>query len=387
MRFFTTIIIFSLFFSCKEVKKEPKKDSPFNTVSNKISQKTIKYAKGFKIEKQPSGITIITITSPWPNAENIFTYALVPLEKAPYITLNTNDYDAIVTTPVKKVIATSTTHIPILESFGVEKSLIGFPSTKYISSKKTRKLIANGQIKEIGKNENINTEMILELQPDLVIGFSINNQNKTYSTIQRSNIPVVYNGDWTEETPLGKAEWIKFIAPFYGLEKKADSIFNNIEAKYLEAKAIAKKATTTPIVLSGAIYKDVWYAPGGNSWASQFIKDANANYIYKDTKNTGSLPLSWETVLEKGQHADFWISPDQFTTYSDMKNSSAHYAQFDAFKNKNIYSFSGTVGDTGGLLYYELGPTKPDLILKDLIHIFHPELLQNYKPFFFKPLE
>ncbi|MBU2997412.1 ABC transporter substrate-binding protein [Cellulophaga baltica] len=387
MRFFTTIIIFILLFSCKETKKEPIENSPFNSTTPKISGETIKYAKGFKIEKQTSGVTIITITSPWPNAEKSFKYALIPLEKAPYITLNKDEYDAIVTTPVNKIIATSTTHIPVLESFGVEESLIGFPSTEYISSKNTRKLITNGQVKEIGKNESINTEMVLELQPDLVIGFSINNQNKTYNTIQRANIPVVYNGDWTEETPLGKAEWIKFIAPFYGLEKKGDSIFNAIEKNYIDAKSIAKKATIKPTVLSGAMYKDVWYAPGGNSWASQFIKDANATYIYNDTNETGSLSLSWETVLEKGQHANFWISPDQFTTYSDMETSSPHYSQFDSFKNKNVYSFASTIGETGGLLFYELGPTKPDLILKDLIHIFHPELLPNYKPFFFKPLK
>lgn len=378
--FFLLLLIIS--FSCKQEKKQGETTAENATITTDIT-----YAKGFSIEKLASGVTIIKLTSPWPNAKTVFTYALVPKEKAAYITLNKDEYDAIVTVPVEKIVVTSTTHIPVLEALNVEHTLIGFPDTKYISSSKTRALIAKGQVKELGNNESINTEMLLELHPDLVVGFSIDSQNKTYETIQRSNIPVVYNGDWTEETPLGKAEWIKFFAPFFDVEQKADSIFTEIETSYNNAKILAQQAKISPTVLSGALYKDVWYLPGGNSWAAQFTKDANANYIYSDTNETGSLSLSWESVLEKGKTAEFWISPSQFTTYADMAENSLHYKQFDAFKNKKIYTFAGTIGETGGLLYYELAPNRPDLVLKDLIHILHPELITDYKPFFFKPLE
>ncbi|MGB1210910.1 MAG: ABC transporter substrate-binding protein, partial [Lacinutrix venerupis] len=54
---------------------------------------------------------------------------------------------------------------------------------------------------------------------------------------------------------------------------------------------------------------------------------------------------------------------------------------------KKIYSFSNTTGQNGGVLYYELGTIRPDLVLKDIIKICHPELLENYEPFFFKKLE
>tara|TARA_R110000868_G_scaffold175564_1_gene412645 strand:- start:1906 stop:3048 length:1143 start_codon:yes stop_codon:yes gene_type:complete len=380
MKYFSIIASLFLLFSCKSDKS--KKD-----IVSIAPQKNIKYAKGFSIEKQASGITILHITSPWPNAKTSFRYALVPKEKAAFITLNKDEYDAIVNVPIETIVVTSTTHIPVLEALNAEHTLIGFPDTKYISSPKTRALITNGQVKELGNNEAINTEMLLALQPELVVGFSIDSQNKTYETIQRSNIPVVYNGDWTEETPLGKAEWIKFFAPFFGAEEKADQIFAEIESTYNSAKELAKNATTTPIVISGAMYKDVWYLPGGNSWAAQFLKDANAKYVYQDTQETGSLSLSWESVLEKGKTADFWISPSQFTSYSAMAESSPHYTQFDAFTTKKIFTFAGTTGETGGLLYYELAPNRPDLVLKDLIHILHPELVPDYEPFFFKPLE
>lgn len=347
----------------------------------------MKYAKGFSVEKSNSGITTIKITSPWPNAESAFTYALIPRDILASITLNKEDYDAIVTVPVERIVVTSTTHIPALEALGVDETLIAFPDTKYISSEKTRMRVDSGDIKELGNNESLNAEMVIELQPDLVVGFSINSQNKTYETIHRSNIPVVYNGDWAEETPLGKAEWIKFFAPFFQKEKAADQIFNTIESSYLEAKSLAESAAVKPNVLSGALYKDVWYTPGGKSWAAQFLKDANANYIWEATPETGSLSLSWEAVLAAGQYSDFWIGPAQFTSYKSLEDGSLHYKQFDAYKNKKVFTFAKTEGATGGLLYYELAPHRPDIVLKDLIHILHPDLLPDYQPYFFKPLD
>lgn len=380
MRITFIISIVLCFFSCKELKKESLPESQASTTV------PIEYAQGFTINKMSSGIIQINISSPWPNAKTGFKYALVPKDKMASITLNNGEYDAIVAIPVDNIVATSTTHIPTLEALGVIDKLIGFPDTQYISSKETRKRIENGLIKELGNNESINTEMVIELNPEVVIGFSINSQNKAYETLQRSNIPVAYNGDWTEETPLGKAEWIKFFAPFFQKEQMADSIFKEIADSYNSTKALAKKGIKQPSVLSGALYKDVWYLPGGNSWASKFLEDANTEYPWSDTEQTGSLNLSIESVLAKGQHTDFWISPSQFTSYQEMQDTNVHYLQFDAFKNKNIYTFANTKGETGGLLYYELAPNRPDLVLKDLIRIFHPTLLPEHELFFFKPL-
>ena len=273
-----------------------------------------------------------------------------------------------------------------MEALGVIDKLVGFPDTKYISSKETRKRIDKGLVKELGNNESINTEMAIALHPEVVFGFSINSQNKAYETLERSNIPVVYNGDWTEETPLGKAEWIKFFAPFFLKEQTADSIFREISDSYNTAKELAKKAKKQPTVLSGALYKDVWYLPAGKSWAAKFLADANANYPWSHTDQSGSLNLSIESVLDQGRNTEFWISPSQFTSYQEMEDASMHYRQFEAFKTKNIYTFAKTKGVTGGLLYYELAPNRPDLVLRDLIHIFHPDLLPEHELFFFKPL-
>lgn len=360
---------------------------PISSIDVSPKANEIRHAKGFTVGKNPNGISTITITSPWPNAESAFTYALVPRDILATVTLNKDAYDAIVAIPVERLVVTSTTHIPALEALEEDDHLIGFPDTQYISSEKTRRRIELGEIKELGTNESLNTEMVLALQPDLIVGFGITGENKAYETLRRSNIPVVYNGDWTEETPLGKAEWIKFFAPFFQKEEAADKIFDTIETSYNQAKSLAQTATEKPSVFSGALYKDVWYCPGGKSWAAQFFNDANAQYAWANTTETGSLSLSWEAVLQQSQHDDFWIGAAQFTAYQDLKNASPHYSQFDAFQEKQVYTFAKTKGQTEGLLYYELAPHRPDIVLKDLIHILHPALLPEHQPFFFTPLD
>lgn len=379
------ILLCTLIFSCKTEKKETNTNTLPTSVISENTAHTITHAKGFTIEKL-GDITLIKVLSPWPDADKNFTYALIPREKAAAITLARDAYDAIVLTPIERIVVTSTTHIPTLEMLGVENTLVGFPDTDYISSEKTRTLIDAGNVKDIGQNDQINIELLIDLQPELVIGFSINNANSTYKTVQKANIPVVYNGDWTEKTPLGRAEWIHFFAPFFHKEAKATEVFNSIEKNYNEAKQLAQKATTKPTVLSGAMYKDIWYLPAGESFQAQYLKDANADYIWSDSKGTGSLSLSLESVLDKGSEAEIWIGPARFKSYEDMEKASKHYAQFTPFKNKKIYSTANTIGKTGGTMYYELAPTRPDIVLKDIIKAIHPEILPNYEPYFFKPL-
>jgi len=218
------------------------------------------------------------------------------------------------------------------------------------------------------------------------VAFGVDGTNTSMETIQKAGIPVIYNGDWVEKSPLAKAEWIKFFGALYNKEKEADSIFNQIEKDYLEAKMIAAQATSKPTILCGAMHKDVWYLPNGTSPEAQFLKDANVNYLWSNTKETGSVALSFEAVFEKAKEAQLWLSPSYYTSYEALEKSNSHYTQFSAFQNKNIYTFSNTTGKTGGVLYYELGTARPDLVLKDMIKICHPELLTDYKTTFFKPL-
>lgn len=370
------LLCFLVFSSCKN--EESKQDhSEINGES--IS---IEYAKGFSI-KQFDGYKILTINNPWPKSDKSFNYLLIENDaKIPSLV----QYDYKITIPLKRVVVTSTTHIPSLEVLAEESSLVGFPGLDYISSEKTRDLISKGVIRELGRNESINTEVLISLEPDAVIGFAVDGNNKSFNIIQKSGIPIIYNGDWTEETPLGKAEWIKFFGALYNKDDQALKQFNKIKQSYISSKELAKNAISKPTVLSGSMYKDQWYVPYGNSWSAQFIEDANATYIYGDTKGSGSISLSFESVLNKSSDAEYWIAPGQFQSFQQLLETSPHYNQFKAVQNKNVFTYNNSLGATGGVLYYELAPTRPDLVLKDLISIFHPELMPNYQPTFFKAL-
>ncbi|WP_051907756.1 ABC transporter substrate-binding protein [Flavimarina sp. Hel_I_48] len=373
---FYPILLGFLIISCKQEPKNSVKVPGGNEVE-------INYATGFEITHYPD-FSIITVTEAFPDSDKTYRYALAKDKNNVPDSLNA---DAVIHIPVKNMVVTSTTHIPSLEMLGVENTLKGFPNLDYISSEKTRKLIDAGKIKELGQNESINTETTINLDPDVVVSFGVEGENKALASLTRAGIPVVYNGDWVEHDPLGKAEWIKFFAAFYDKQEMGDSIFSSIVANYSQIKEKVANSKESPTVLSGAMFKDVWYMPKGDSWAAKLIEDAHGDYLYKKTTGTGSLSLSLEEVLDTAQKADFWIAPNSFESYNSLQDASAVYAQFEAFKNHKVFGFGSKKGATGGLIYYELAPNRPDWVLNDLAAILHPSLFPDYKPHFYAPLE
>ena len=371
--FFLTILSFFLV-QCKNETTSEKVISPKNEVH---------YAKGFSIENY-KGYSVVTVKNPWPKATKTYKYIL---QEKDGIIPDSLKQNITISVPIKTIVVTSTTHIPSLEMLGEVSTLVGFPHCDYISSEKVRARIDSGKVKELGMNQNLNTEVILDLQPNVIIGYGIDNKNPTLDNLQKSGLKVMLNGDWNEETALGKAEWLKFFGALYGKQKQANELFAKIENDYLKTLEIAKLATSTPTILAGDMFEDRWYLPKGTSWGSLLLKQANGNYLWQETSGTGSLSLSFETVFEKASTATVWITSGQFSSLKEMTNTNPHYAEFDAFKNKNVYSFSGKKGKTGGILYYELAPNRPDIVLKDIVKILHPELLPSYQPFFFKKLK
>ncbi|NBW27862.1 MAG: ABC transporter substrate-binding protein [Flavobacteriaceae bacterium] len=378
LNFLYSFAILSLLFlfGCKQ--NDVKESTKISAVANNV-----KYAKGLELYNF-KGFTVMKVTKPWPEATKEFTYILK--EKNGIIPDSLKEFP-VISVPIQSIVVTSTTHIPALEMLGVESTLIGFPSTNFISSTKTRKRIDKGKVREVGINENLNTEVLIDMKPNVIVTFGINNNNSTIDNLKKSGLNVLINGDWTEQSPLGKAEWIKFFGALYNLDTKANSLFASIETNYNKAMALANETSTKPTVLSGAIYQDQWYVPQGQSWASLFLRDAKANYLWKETKGFGSLSLPFEKVFEIGQNAEFWIAPGDFTSLKQMSDSNSHYSKFASFKNKKVYSYAVNKGAKGGIVYFELASTRPDLVLKDLIKIFHSELLPKYNLFFFKKLE
>ncbi|UCS93457.1 ABC transporter substrate-binding protein [Echinicola marina] len=370
------IFILLLAFACSP--KTSKNESP------SLKEIQLDHAVGFKIF-QGEGFKLIEVPHAFPGEHKPFSYLV---KEAKDIQIPDKQFDAVIDADVQKIILTSTTQIPHLDRLGISDKLIAFPNLDLISSKKIRQHIAKEQVQELGGGAKFNIEKIIDLQPDLVVISTLGDNMKDLQLLSKAHIPNVINGDYLEQHPLGRAEWIKFTGALTGQLEKATELYNEVKSTYENLKKSIEMADldSIPSVLSGNMYKDIWYAPSGNNWGAIFLKDAGSEYIFKEDLSSGSLQLSYEYVLDKGINADVWISTAEFTDLESMENADHRYTQFNAFQKGQVYTFSLTRGPTGGLEYFELGYSRPDIILKDLIKIFHPEQLPGYKPYFYQKL-
>ena len=352
--------------------------------AQEVSALPVSYAQGFSIS-QGNGFKILEVLQAYPGKHDPFRYLVVEEEgKEP----DQGDFDAVITLPVEGIVLTSTTQVPHLDFLGISEKMIGFPNTDLISSATMRKLIDAGNVTDLGRGPVANVEMIVDLDPDLVMFSTLGENLEPYAIVKKAGIPFILNGEYTEQNPLGRAEWIKFTGALTGNYQEAVAVFEEIEEEYLslkkQAAAIAKEQQ--PVVISGIMYKDIWYAPAAENWGALFLNDAGADYVFKQQAGTGSLQLNYEYVLEKALEADVWIGAADFENLEAMRKADHRYANFKAFELGEVYTYTHKKGPTGGFEYFELGYMRPDVILKDLIKIFHPEQLPDYEPYFYEKL-
>ncbi len=338
----------------------------------------VSYAKGFTLTPA-EGYTRVVVQYPYPGAREGFEYWLVsegrPLPAAPA-------HVQVVRTPVRRLVCTSTTHIPLLDYLGETAALVGFPRTDYISSERMRARIDSGLVTDLGTEKGMNLELVVSTRPDLVMGYTMTRDLGQLRKIQDLNIPVVINAEYLEPHPLGRAEWLKFMAVFLNREEEADSVFRAIEQAYLTTRNAVQHVVLRPTVLSGIMYGDAWFMPGGSNYAAQLLRDAGLQYLWYDNPSRDFLELSFEAVYARAAKADLWIGVGAFTTRQELLAAEPRYLLFAPVGNNSVYTYNARRGATGGSEFLELGYLRPDLILKDLVKIGHPELLPDYDLFF-----
>ena len=344
---------------------------------------TLDYAKGFTITRLEN-ITLVTINSAGIGGSDSLTYALIPIgmDKPKYLQV-----DQEIPVPVESIVVTSTSHLPFLDLLGVSDRLVGFPNTNFVSSEIIRSRIEQGLIKEVGTANGLDLELLIELQPELVMSYFSGPDRGELDLLDKSSIPVVLNVDFKEASPLGRAEWIKFMGLIVGKYQEADSVFDQIEQEYQKLTRLTREVRDKPSVFSGILYGDSWFAPGGKSFVARFIEDAGGIYTWTDYSSVGSVELSFESVLERNATTDFWIGAGGFSSKESLRAADHRYTNFYAFETGDVYNYHGRIGATGGFEYLESGGARPDLVLADFIKILHGELLPEYQPYYFKKLE
>ena len=348
---------------------------------------TIRYAKGFTLEYKDA-YKILTVTQPWAGAEQALTYILVPRGSEP----PADDGNAIVIeVPVRSFVAMSTTYFPFLENIGKLDALVAVDDATYVYNPTVREKAASGEIAVVGGGmggPSANIERLLELDPDVIMTSASGiPELDVYPKLEEVGLPVVINGDYLEQTPLGRAEWGIFIAAFFDLEQQASQQFDALVQRYEEVQALAAGVQERVTVFTNTDFQGTWYVPAGESYAAILLKDAGAEYLWEDQPGTGALPLSFETVFEKAKDADFWLNPGFAASLQDLLAMDARYAEFKAFQTGQVFNYNAKVTDTGGMDYFESGVANPDVILKDLIKIFYPELLPEHTLFYYQQLK
>jgi iron complex transport system substrate-binding protein len=332
----------------------------------------INYAKGFSIEAF-DGYKIITVTNSWVSHNKSFKYVLYRNEKPKEIS------GAIfIKTPITSIACMSLTQVAFIEKIGKEKSIVALSGCDYVSSSKIKNRVSTNLIKEIGEGQNINYEMLIEEKPNFIMGFGIDASSNNYiNKLVSLGLDVVLNAEYMETHPLGKAEWIKFIAAFYEEESKADSIFKKIEKEYLEYLELTKNIKKRPTVFTGMPWNGSWYIPGAASFQAQLLKDAGAQYLWLDNDEKSSLIKSKEIIIDEAYDADFWLNLNSYSDIASIINYDEKFKGFKAVKQKKLYNNDNRINGTLGNDYWESGVVNPQIILKDLIKVFHPKLIKH----------
>lgn len=378
-------IVVSFTIGCSD--ESPSKEAVLkNDYGYSIDKNLVKteYSQNFDIEYFDN-YKVINVFSADERHKLIFQYLLLPEEAAV-----PDEYTKamIVRTPVKSVISLTSLYIGFLEKLGLLDKVIAVDKFQYVISSKMWNLINAGKVTEVGESYSPNIEKIFELKPGLILTYGNGNPYVDGNPkLIEFGIKVASTTIHLENSPLARAEWIKFIAAFFNMEKKANEIFNGIAKRYNKLVQLTKNVKQKPTVFTEALFGGMWYEPGGKSYMAKLLNDAGADYLWKDDQSTGSLKLTYEQVYERARSADYWINVLFWNKISDALKNDPRNSKFKAFRTRNIFNNNVLINKYGYYEYWENGVINCDLVLADLIKIFHPHLLPDYKMKYYKKLQ
>lgn len=335
---------------------------------------TPEYASGFKILGTDGGESVIIETSnPWQGADSITTRLFIARngETAP------EGFDGqVLNGDAKRVVAMSSTHIAMLDAVKEAGRVVGVSGIDYISNPDIQ--ARRDSIGDVGYEGNINYELLMSLEPDLVLLYGVNGASSMEGKLKELGIPYMYVGDYLEESPLGKAEWLVALSEAVGKRADGEKVFDEIPVRYnVLKKKVADNVLDAPSVMLNTPYGDSWFMPSTESYVARLVKDAGGHYIY--TKNTGnaSAPVDLEEAYKLTSEADMWLNVGMANSLDELKASCPKFTDTRCFRNGDVYNNNARTNAAGGNDYYESGVVNPDLVLRDLIKIFHPELVKE----------
>jgi iron complex transport system substrate-binding protein len=344
-----------------------------------------RYATGFRVEEK-GDFRIVKVINPWQQSRDvIFTYLLAHDKETIPDTLSNIPF---IKTPVKRVIALSTTHVAMIDQLGRAASIVGVSGGGYIYNPSISERISSGAIVDVGYGQGLDYEAIVRLDPDVIFLYGVEGNVVTIlEKLKDLGIPAVFCGEYLESHPLGKAEWIRYFSLFYENEKESARFFNRVDSAYNALAAMASQARPRPRVLTGLPWKDTWFMAGGKSFAARLIEDAGGDYLWSGNSSSQAVPLDLESVYLKAVNADIWVNPGAAASMSDILLLDERFSDLPVVQEGRVYNNNARISQGGGNDYWESGTVRPDLVLGDLIKVFHPGLLSEHQFVYYRKLK
>lgn len=365
-------LIMASCFSCSSNKS---KDADVE-LEEADSVMTVKYADGFEVSYHPNYRRVL-VHDKLSGEGELCIYYLVDNNDVPV----PSDGKKIVT-PIHSIGITSCTHVGELDVLGLLDKVNCLCGPELLYNEQMRTAADSGKVVNLGDATNVNIERLLAAKPDVLMASVYSMQDENTKRLFEVGLPLLFNNEWMEENPLGRAEWIKLIAVFFNKEQEAHALFNTMEQDYLDTKEAVALVGHKPTIMLGNNYKGTWYMPSGQSYMATLMKDAGAEYFYANDSSLGSLPLSFETVLKNFKHVDLWMNAP-VATLKELAEMDERHKLFDPLKNGEVYAFMGKVLP-GSMAndYWESGVVHPEVLLKDIVWAFHPEMVPNHTPYY-----
>jgi len=288
----------------------------------------------------------------------------------------------VVNVPLGSSLVYSSVHAGAINELGCIDAITAVCDAQYYSMPSIVDRLTDGLVVDAGSSMSPDVEKIISHNPAAILCSPF--QNAGHGAIERLGIPIIECADYMESSPLGRAEWVKFIGALYGKYDKADSIYNAVKVVYDSLKNVVANVSVRPTVISEMVTDGVWFMPGGGSYMARVFADAGADYVWADDNSTGSLQLDFATVYDRAHDADFWLikTYGRDLTLAQLESDYALHARMEAFARGGVYSCN-----TATTSLFEDFPFHPEVLLREYVKIFHGNLLPDYELKYYKPVK
>ncbi len=349
----------------------------------------ILYAENLSIEHLTDrpGVTEITIKEPWPGAAPI-RYAV--LQTGAELGGERREYAAVIGAEPQRVISLVTPSIAHLGDLGLLERIVGVENPDYIYNSEVLARLESGDVARVGGGPELDLERVVALQPDLVFVSALGPDEAALRRLSSAGIPVVLLSDWREQSPLGRAEWLKLFGTLFNRGQEAEEIFAERAERYEQLQALTALLPDNqrPSIMANGPWQGSWPTPAGDSYIARLFGDAGGSYLWDDIPGTGSHFLDLESILARAAQAEYWFNLNyDWNTMADVVQADPRLARFQAFQNGRMYHHNARERDSGANDFWESGAGRPDLVLADLVHIMHPDLLPEHSPVYYQKLE